>query len=102
MSAKIPLLDMEKFKDFITSRELIIVGSAILLTPLLQATVDSLAQSIPFLAEHASLALILIAFVIFVISSKLPSFLKQIGIGFAMGLAITAIAPLIPIGGVTN
>ena len=99
MAKLIPQIGVKDFQQFITSEELILVGSAIILTPLLQATVDELASRIPFLAEHASIALILIAFVIFAFSSKLPKMIRLVAIGFSAGLAITAIAPFIPTGG---
>lgn len=95
-----PQANLSQFKKFLTSPELIVVGSAVLLTPLLQASVQSIIDRVPFLQSHATIALLLAGFVVFILASKLSGFIKQIALGFAAGLAITAIAPLIPtVGG---
>lgn len=93
-----PQATLGDFKEFLTSPELIVVGSAIVLTPLLQASVQSILDRIPILQDHATIALLVAGFIVFIIASKLKGVIKQIALGFAAGLAITAIAPLIPVG----
>jgi len=93
-----PQATIGDFKKFLTSPELIVVGSAVLLTPLLQASVESIINRFAILQAHTTIALLLAGFVVFILASKLSGFLKQIALGFAAGLAITAIAPLIPTG----
>ena len=80
----------------IKSPEVIAVGTAILLVPLLQPTIDSFIAKIPFLNRHRTLALIVIGVVIFFLASKVGSpTLRAVVIGLAATLFIVGLAPII-------
>ena len=92
----IPKANLGKFTEFLTSDAMLVSGAAIVLTPLLRASVDRIIEQVPFLKDHSTIALLIAAFVVFMLVSKLSGKLRQIGIGFATGLAIAGILPLIP------
>lgn len=94
--ATIPTVKFSDFKKFITSPEIVAVGSAILVTPLIQATVESLVGSIPVVQNHATIALIIAAFVIFILASRIKMMMfRAVALGVAGGLLITAIEPFV-------
>ena len=93
--ALVPKIKLDDFKKFITSPEIVAVAAAILITPLILAGVQNFIDSVPFLGDHITVALVLAAFVIFIISSKVGGIFRAILIGIAGGLLITAIEPFV-------
>ncbi len=90
---QIPKLQFGDFKKFITSREVLTGGSAILFTPILQASINKVIERLPFFKDHITAALILAAFIIFVAASKWGGIFTPVLLGISVGLFITAIEP---------
>lgn len=95
MALKLPSIKVDDFKKFVTSPEIVAVAAAILITPLILGAVSSFTDSVPFLQDHITIALILSAFVVFIIASKVGGMFRAVLIGIAGGLLITAIEPFV-------
>ena len=95
MALSVPKIKLDDFKKFITSPEIVAVAAAIIITPLIQGAVQNFIDSVPFLQDHITIALILAAFVIFIIAAKVGGIFRAVLIGIAGGLLITAIEPFI-------
>ena len=91
----VPKIKIDDFRKFISSPEIVAVAAAIIITPLIQGAVENLIGSVPFLKDHITIALILSAFVVFIIAAKVGGIFRAVLIGIAGGLLITAIEPFI-------
>ena len=92
---KLRSINTKNFKEFVTSEMTIAIASAIVITPILQATIDGIIQRIPFFASHVTLATILIGFFIFILAGLTKGIFRAIALGFSAGLLITALTPQI-------
>lgn len=92
----IPKIKLDDFQKFIMSPEIVAVASAIIVTPFIMGFVTQFIDSIPFLRDHVTIGLVVSAFIIFILASKIKSMmLRAVAIGVAGGLLITAIEPFI-------
>lgn len=88
----IPKIKLDKFTEFIKSKEVIATASAIIITPMVMAAVTSLIGRFPVLRDHFSLGLGVAAFVIFVLSSMVGNgLIRAIILGVSAGMVVTAI-----------
>lgn len=93
---KLPTIKFGDFQKFVTSDEVVAVGSAIIITPLLLKSIEAIVAKVPFLRDHFSVGLAIAAFVIFILAGKMTkqgSKLRPVLVGIAGGVLITAIAP---------
>lgn len=88
---KTPQLQLGKFTEFIKSKEVIAVGAAILITPVLLSTITAVVSRFPLLRDNFAIGLAIAAFVIFLISSMFSGMPRAIILGVAAGVLITAI-----------
>ena len=96
MALQIPKIKFDDFTKFLRSPEIIAVASAIIITPFLIAGVENFLDNVPFLRDHVTIGLVLTAFVIFILSSKIRNMtFRAVAIGVAGGLLITALEPFI-------
>ena len=94
VSLKKPQISLDSFKDFVKSNELIAVGAAILITPVLLATIQQVISRFPLLRDNLAVGLALAGFAIFIIAlmfgggrPKVRAFL----VGIAAGVFITGL-----------
>ena len=80
----------------VKSPEVVAVASSVFITPLIQPFINRFIQRIPFLRNHATVALVLVGLVIFLIASRIKSgLLRAVAIGVAGSLFILGIAPVV-------
>lgn len=89
--ATLPKIQISKFQDFLKSKELITVGSAVLFTPILLGTITSVVSRVPFLRDNIAIGLAIAAFAIFLLSATIGGILRNVMMGVAAGTLITAI-----------
>ncbi len=91
---KIPKLDVDRFTKFLTSNEMIAVASAIIVTPLLLKSIESVISRFPVLRNNFTIGLLVAAFFLFVLAGLVPSgMLRSVVLGVSAGVVITAVAP---------
>ena len=90
----VPKVSVSKFQSFLTSKEFIAVGSAVVITPLILNQVRSIVARTPLLQRNFTIGMVLIGFVIFIIAFMVSGFPRTILIGVGAGVAITALAPI--------
>ncbi len=96
MALQVPKIKFDDFQKFIMSPEIVAVASAIIVTPFIIGFITNFVDSVPFLRDHVTIGLILSAFLIFILSSKIRNItFRAVAIGIAGGLLITAIEPFI-------
>lgn len=91
----VPKVSLSKFQNFLTSKEFIAVGSAVVFTPLILTQVRNIVARTPLLQRNFTIGMVLIGFLIFVIAFMVSGFPRTILIGVGAGVAITALAPTI-------
>lgn len=93
---QIPKIKFGDFQKFLTSPEIIAIGSAIIVTPFIIGLVENFVDNVPFLKDHVTIGLVLAAFAIFILATKIrSSMFRAVAIGIAGGLLITALEPFI-------
>ena len=90
----VPKVSVSKFQSFLTSKEFIAVGSAVVITPLILNQVRSIVARTPLLQRNFTIGMVLIGFVIFIIAFMVSGFPRTILIGVGAGVAITTLAPI--------
>lgn len=90
---QVPKVRLDEFKEFVTSKEIVAIGSAILVTPILLTGIESLIAKFPILKDHLTIALVITAFVIFIFATKLKGIFGAVLIGIAGGVLITGLTP---------
>ena len=80
---------------FLTSKEMIIVGSAIIGVPLILSQVQGLISKVPFLNEHFTIAFLILGFVIATIGLAMSGIIRLVLMGLGVGLTIGALTPTI-------
>ena len=88
---KTPKIKIGNFKEFLTSRELIVVAGAILVTPLLLGVITSIVSRFPVLRDNIALGLAIGAFVLFILASMFGGMIRALVLGISAGVLITAI-----------
>jgi len=84
-----PTLSVSKYTDFIKSNEMVTVASAIIVTPLILASVVSLGTNLPVIGNNVWLVLLIASFVVFGLSSMVPAgILRSVVMGVGAGLFI--------------
>jgi len=79
------------FMGFITSKEAIAVASAMILTPFIGGYILPLVSRLPVIGSHGTIALLVAAFVIFLVAKWVGSgILRSIFLGAAAGMVINA------------
>lgn len=83
--------------QLVKSPEVIAIASASLLTPFLQPMIDGLIAKIPFLRDHRTVALIVIAVIVFMIAAKAKAggVIRAIIIGVAGSMFLLAVIPVV-------
>ncbi|MDE1867045.1 MAG: hypothetical protein KGI08_04960 [Thaumarchaeota archaeon] len=85
-----------KFGGMLGSPEVIAVAAAAFLTPLVSPYVTKFAAKIPFLGQHYTMSLIIIAFLVFILASKTSHVaIRAALIGLAGAFMILAISPFV-------
>ena len=105
MALQVPKIKFDDFQKFLLSPEIVAVASAIIVTPFIIGFVENFVGSVPFLRDHVTIGLVLGAFVIFILASKIKNTtFRAVAIGVAGGLLISALEPFISdlIGGKGN
>ena len=91
----IPKVTTSKVMGFLTSKEVIVAGVAIIGVPLLLTSAQNLLQKIPFLKDHFTIAFIVLGFLVFVIGLAVGGIFRVGLMGLGAGFAITGVAPAI-------
>jgi hypothetical protein len=86
-----PKLKLGGFTSFIKSNEMIAVASAILITPVVMASVTSLISRVPFLRDNFAIGMIVASLVIFIISSMIGGIARSILLGISAGVLLVGI-----------
>ena len=101
----IPKVSTSKIMSFLTSKELIVAGAAIIIVPLIINQARDLIAKVPFLRDHFTVAFLVLGFIVSALALVVPAgILRILFLGVGAGLAVTAIAPQIreAIGKVRN
>lgn len=93
MQKLIPQIKFENFTKFLTSREMIVAGAAIIVTPLLLKSIEKIRQKVPFLKDHITVGLLVAAFALSIVAFMLKGYAQVVILGVAAGVAITALSP---------
>jgi ABC-type Fe3+-siderophore transport system permease subunit len=91
----IPKVGTSTIKEMFKSPEIIAVGSAAVLAPLLSNSVYGFLAKIPFLKDHKTIATFVFAVIAFAIAVRFKGVMRAILIGVAGSFFITAIVPLV-------
>ena len=95
LGIKTPKVDIERFTKFLTSPEIIVAASAILLTPLILKSLESIVARFPVFGNNLTIGLIIAAIVIFAIAFMVPAgMIRSVVLGLVAGIVITLIAPV--------
>ena len=88
-----PKVSLGKFVQFIKSKEMIAVASAILVTPVILGTITSIVSRFPLLRDNIAIGLVVGSFIVFIIAMMFSpnGIARAILIGVAAGTLITGI-----------
>ncbi len=107
--AGFPKLRVNQFTSFIKSKEMIAVASAVLITPVILATVTALISRVPFLRDNFAIGMIVGSLAIFIIASMVGGIASTILLGISAGVLLVGIQStsfaqslLNRLGGITN
>ncbi len=75
---KLPKIQISKFQDFLKSKELIVVGSAVLITPVILTSITAVVGKVPFLRDNIAIGLAIAAFAIFILSATIGGVLRNV------------------------
>ena len=92
---KTPTVSINKFSSFVASKEVLTAGAVIFATPIVLKSAEKFLQNIPFLKDNFTIGLVVMAFVVFLLSSMVGGIFRTVAIGVAAGLLITAITPFV-------
>ena len=93
---KKPEMQIGNFKKLITSEKSITAASAILVTPAVLGIVDQVSKRSNFLVRNITIALLLAAFVAFILAGLFSGILQDIVLGVSIGLFVNALMTLTP------
>jgi len=91
LGIKTPSLKINNFTTFLKSKEMIAVASAILITPVILATVTSLLSRVPFLRDNFAIGMLIASLAIFIIASMVGGFLQPVLLGISAGVLLVGI-----------
>ena len=92
----IPTVSTSKIMSFLTSKELIVAGAALIGVPLLISQAQGLIAKVPFLRDHFTIAFLLLGFIISGLALLVGAgIFRVLLLGLGAGFAVTAIAPQI-------
>ncbi len=94
LGLKVPKLNVSGtggFVGFLKSNEVIAVGSAILITPIIMASITSLVSRVPFLRDHFAVGMVVASFVLFALSATFSGMLRAIVLGISAGVLIVGL-----------
>ena len=86
-----PKLKIGGFTSFIRSNEMIAVASAILITPIVMASVTSIISRFPFLRDNFAIGMLVASLAIFIIAGMLSGMLRAIALGISAGVLLVGI-----------
>jgi len=88
---KIPKLRLGGFMEFLKSKEMIAVASAVLITPVILATVTGLLSRVPFLRDNFAIGMLIGSLLIFIIASMVGGMLRSVLLGISAGVLLVGI-----------
>ena len=91
LGIKKPSLKIGGFTSFLKSNEMIAVGSAVLITPVVLATVTALISRVPFLRDNFAIGMLVGSLAIFIIASMVGGIFKPILLGVSAGVLLVGI-----------
>jgi len=92
---KTPQISVNKFTSFVGSKEVLTAGAVVFATPIVLRSVESVLKKIPFLNQNFTLGMVVMAFVVFLLSSMVGGIFRTVAIGISAGLLITAVSPFV-------
>ena len=95
LGLKIPKLTVSGdtgFVGFLKSNEVIAVGSAILITPIIMTSITAIVSRVPFLRDHFALGMVVASFILFALSATFGTgMLRAVALGISAGLLIVGL-----------
>jgi len=92
LGIKTPSLKTQSFVTFLKSKEMIAVASAILITPVILATVTALLSRVPFLRDNFAIGMLIASLAIFLIASMFSgSMFQPVLLGISAGVLLVGI-----------
>ncbi len=94
LGLKIPKLNVKGeggFVGFLKSNEVIAVGSAILITPVIMSSITALISKVPFLRDHFAVGMVVASFVLFALSATFSGMLRAVVLGISAGFLLVGI-----------
>ena len=88
MVLKTPQVSLNKFSQFVSSKEVITAGAVVFATPIVLKSAERFIRRIPFLKDNFTLGMVVMAFVMFLLSSMVSGIFRTIAIGVAAGMLI--------------
>jgi len=89
---KKPSMRVGKFTDFVRSKEFIAVASAVIITPIILASVTSLISRIPLLRNNFAIGMIVASIIIFIIASMFgDNLMRAVLLGISAGVLLVGI-----------
>lgn len=92
---KTPQISVNKFTSFVGSKEVLTAGAVVFATPIVLRSVEGILKKIPFLNQNFTLGMVVMAFVVFLLSSMVGGIFRTVAIGISAGLLITAVSPFV-------
>lgn len=84
-------LKLGGFSSFIKSNEMIAVASAVLITPIVMASVTSLLSRVPFLRDNFAIGMVVASIVIFILSGMIGGIARPILLGISAGVLLVGL-----------
>jgi len=79
------------FMGFIKSNEVIAVASAILITPVIMASITAIISKVPLLRDHFAIGMLVASFIIFALSAMMTGMLRAVLLGISAGVLIVGL-----------
>jgi len=92
---KTPQISVNKFTSFVGSKEVLTAGAVVFATPIVLRSVEGILKKIPFLNQNFTLGMVVMAFLVFLLSSMVGGIFRTVAIGISAGLLITAVSPFV-------
>ena len=94
LGLKVPKLNVSGtggFVGFLKSNEVIAVASAILITPVIMASITAIVGRVPFLRDNFAIGMIVASFILFALSAMFSGMLRAVVLGISAGVLIVGI-----------
>ena len=102
MAIRSPKLQVSKFTNFLTSDQAITAASAIIITPAVLGFVSRLTSRSGFLVQHATVALLLSAILVFIVAGMMSGVIRSVLLGASIGIFVNAMLTVAPIAAAVN